>query len=47
VHRLLGTDDTGAVRFSLGSATTEAEVQRALDAVAQVLGNNMAAVSQA
>ena len=37
VHRLLGTDRTGAVRFSIGSTTTEAELERAIEAVAQVL----------
>lgn len=33
-HRLLGTEQTGAVRFSLGWASTEADVARALTAVA-------------
>lgn len=37
VHRVLGTDKTGAVRFSLGWSSTTADVDRALDAVAQVL----------
>jgi cysteine desulfurase/selenocysteine lyase len=37
-HRVLGTDQTGAVRFSLGWSTTEADVDHAIDAVAQVVG---------
>jgi selenocysteine lyase/cysteine desulfurase len=37
-HRILGTEQTGAVRFSLGWSTTEEEVDRAIDAVAQVVG---------
>lgn len=37
-HRLLGTAETGALRFSLGWATTEAEVDRAIEAVARVAG---------
>ncbi len=36
-HRVLGTEQTGAVRFSLGWSTTEAEVDRAIEAVAQVV----------
>lgn len=35
-HRLLGSDDAGAVRFSTGWATTEAEVDYAVDAVRAV-----------
>jgi cysteine desulfurase family protein len=35
-HRVLGTESTGAVRFSVGWATTEADVDRAADAVAAV-----------
>ena len=38
VHKLLGSDSTGALRFSLGWCTTEAEVDRAVDAVARVAG---------
>jgi selenocysteine lyase/cysteine desulfurase len=38
VHRLLGTDQTGAVRFSLGWSTTAEQVDHAIDAVAQVVG---------
>lgn len=37
VHRMLGTERTGALRFSLGWSSTEAEVDRALDAVRTVL----------
>jgi selenocysteine lyase/cysteine desulfurase len=33
VHRLLGTAETGAVRFSLGWASTDADVERALEGV--------------
>ncbi len=36
-HRLLGTDATGALRFSLGWATTESDVDRAIDAVSRIL----------
>lgn len=36
-HRVLGSMSTGAVRFSLGWSTTEGEVDRAIEAVAQVL----------
>lgn len=35
-HALLGTLGTGAVRFSVGWATTEAEVERAVEAVRSV-----------
>ena len=38
VHRLLGTEKTGAVRFSLGWSTTVEHVDRAIDAVAHVVG---------
>ena len=37
-HQLLGTARTGAVRFSVGWATTEAEVDHAADAVAALAG---------
>jgi selenocysteine lyase/cysteine desulfurase len=37
-HRILGTLETGAVRFSTGWATTAADVDRALHAVAAVAG---------
>jgi selenocysteine lyase/cysteine desulfurase len=43
VHRILGTEASGAVRFSLGWATTEAEVDRAAEAVAAVAAETMAA----
>ncbi len=33
VHRILGTEDTGAVRFSLGWASTREDVEVALEAV--------------
>ncbi len=36
-HRVLGTDQTGAVRFSLGWSTTEAEVDRAIEGLAQIV----------
>jgi selenocysteine lyase/cysteine desulfurase len=35
-HRLLGTDTTGALRFSIGWRTTTADIERALDAVARL-----------
>lgn len=38
VHRLLGTTATGAVRFSLGWASTEEDVDAAVEATAHVLG---------
>lgn len=37
-HRILGTEQTGAVRFSLGWSTTQDDVDRAIDAVGQVVG---------
>jgi cysteine desulfurase/selenocysteine lyase len=46
-HRVIGTDKTGAVRFSLGWSTTPAQVDLAIDAVAQVVGARKAvSVSQ-
>jgi len=42
VHRLLGTTATGAVRFSLGWASTEADVDAALAATAAVLDTSSA-----
>jgi cysteine desulfurase / selenocysteine lyase len=45
VHRLLGTDRSGAVRFSLGWASTEADVDHAVHAVAAIAGGTPAAVS--
>ena len=42
VHRLLGTDATGALRFSLGWSSTEDDVERAVAAVQSVLhGSSM------
>ena len=41
-HRVLGTEGTGAVRFSIGWATAEAEVDRAAEAVAAVAAETMA-----
>lgn len=38
-HALLGTLESGALRFSVGWATTEADVERAVDAVAAVLAS--------
>lgn len=38
VHRLLGTQDTGALRLSLGWASTEADVDRALEGVRSIAG---------
>lgn len=38
VHRLLGTVETGAVRFSLGWASTPEDVERALQGVEAVIG---------
>jgi cysteine desulfurase / selenocysteine lyase len=43
VHEILGTELHGAVRFSLGWATTEEEVQRAITALASVSGNEAGA----
>ena len=37
-HRVLGTQDTGAVRFSLGWSSTSDDVDRAVAAVADVVG---------
>ena len=42
-HRILGTEATGAVRFSVGWATTEAEVDRAAVAVAALAAETMPA----
>jgi cysteine desulfurase family protein len=36
-HRLLGTEGTGALRFSLGWSSTERDVERAVDALHTVL----------
>lgn len=37
-HRVLGTEATGAVRFSLGWCSTEDDVDRAVNAVARIVG---------
>ncbi len=37
-HRVLGTQDTGAVRFSMGWSTTDDDVDRSIEAVAQITG---------
>lgn len=42
VHRLLGTTRTGAVRFSLGWASNEADVDAAIEATAHLLGTSSA-----
>ena len=36
MHRALGTQDTGAVRFSFGCFTTEEDVDAALTALAEL-----------
>jgi cysteine desulfurase family protein len=36
VHRILGTEGTGALRFSVGWCTTEQDVDRALEGVASI-----------
>ena len=36
VHRLLGTDDSGALRFSLGWCSTAEDVERAIEGVATI-----------
>jgi selenocysteine lyase/cysteine desulfurase len=45
VHRLLGTVETGAVRFSLGWASTDADVERALEGVEAVAAARPRAIS--
>ena len=37
VHRLLGTEETGAVRFSLGWASTSEDVDQALEGVSRIV----------
>lgn len=46
-HRLLGTDRTGALRFSLGWASTQADVDRAIEAVDSLVGRRSVAVAAA
>ncbi|HYW08531.1 MAG TPA: aminotransferase class V-fold PLP-dependent enzyme, partial [Longimicrobium sp.] len=41
-HQFLGTEATGALRFSLGWASTEEDVDRAAEAVAEIAGRNNA-----
>ncbi|MGH7501869.1 MAG: aminotransferase class V-fold PLP-dependent enzyme [Longimicrobiales bacterium] len=36
-HRMMGTLDTGALRFSAGWSTTESEITRAIEAVARIV----------
>jgi selenocysteine lyase/cysteine desulfurase len=36
VHRMMGTDKSGALRFSLGWSSTAEDVDRALEGVASV-----------
>jgi selenocysteine lyase/cysteine desulfurase len=38
VHRLIGTLETGAVRFSLGWSSTEEDVDRAIEGVNAIIG---------
>lgn len=38
VHRILGTQDTGALRLSLGWASTEADVDRAVEGIQTIAG---------
>lgn len=45
VHRLLGTDGTGALRFSLGWSSTESDVERAIAAAASVLNKTSSHVA--
>ena len=35
-HRLMGTAETGAVRFSFGSANTEDEIDYAIQAIKEI-----------
>jgi selenocysteine lyase/cysteine desulfurase len=44
-HRILGTEGTGAVRLSVGWATTAGDVDRALRAVDAIVGRKAVAVS--
>lgn len=45
VHRLIGTADTGALRFSLGWASTDDDVDRAIQGVEEILAQRAAAPS--
>jgi len=44
-HRLIGTLETGALRFSLGWASTEADVDRAVEGVERILRRPAVSVS--
>jgi selenocysteine lyase/cysteine desulfurase len=44
-HRLLGTEATGAVRMSLGWASTETDVDRAVGAIRAILADETVAAS--
>lgn len=44
-HRMLGTERTGALRFSLGWASTEVDVDRAVEGVARLAGRGVAPVA--
>ena len=39
VHRVLGTDGTGALRLSVGWCSTEADVDRALEGVSAIVAS--------
>lgn len=43
VHRLMGTQDTGALRFSLGWASTDEDVDRAVEGTAQIIAQRTSA----
>jgi selenocysteine lyase/cysteine desulfurase len=45
VHRLLGTSKTGAVRFSMGWCSTDADVRAAIEGVASATASPQVAVS--
>lgn len=45
VHRLLGTDATGALRFSVGWSSTEEDVERALEGVVAIVAQPAERVS--
>ena len=45
VHRMLGTSESGAVRFSLGWSSTEADVHAAVEGVARATASPQVAVS--
>ncbi len=45
VHRMLGTEATGALRFSLGWCSTAEDVERAVEAIEAAVGQTAARVS--